>query len=97
MKYSNLEWTIGELINLIESQKINLRPPYQRNFIWSSKDQKLLIDSIRKGYPLPNFFILKNKDNTFEMVDVNPEKPDVPLNKNDAFQKVQKRRVQEKR
>lgn len=46
MKYSNLEWTIGELINLIESQKINLRPPYQRNFIWSSKDQKLLIDSI---------------------------------------------------
>ena len=31
------------------------------------------------------------------MVIVNPEKPDVPLNKNDAFQKVQKRRVQEKR
>ena len=28
---------------------------------------------------------------------VNPEKPYVPLNKNDAFQKVQKRRVQEKR
>ena len=30
-------------------------------------------------------------------IKVNPEKPDVPLNKNDAFQKVQKRRVQEKR
>lgn len=30
-------------------------------------------------------------------LEVNPEKPDVPLNKNDAFQKVQKRRVQEKR
>ena len=29
--------------------------------------------------------------------EVNPEKPDVPINKNDAFQKVQKRRVQEKR
>lgn len=29
--------------------------------------------------------------------DLNPEKPDVPLNKNDAFQKVQKRRVQKKR
>lgn len=69
MKYSNLEWTIGDLLDLIESKSINLRPPYQRNFIWSSKDQKLLIDSIRKGYPLPNFFILKNKDNTYEMVD----------------------------
>ena len=31
------------------------------------------------------------------LTSVNPEKPDVPLNKNDAFQKVQKRRVQEKR
>ena len=28
---------------------------------------------------------------------INPEKPDVPINKNDEFQKVQKRRVQEKR
>lgn len=69
MKYSNLEWTIADLLYLIKTNKINLRPPYQRNFIWSSKDQKLLIDSIRKGYPLPNFFILKNEDNTFEMVD----------------------------
>lgn len=33
----------------------------------------------------------------FVAMAVNPEKPDVPLNKNDAFQKVQKRRVQEKR
>lgn len=31
------------------------------------------------------------------VTNVNPEKPDVPLNKNDAFQKVQKRHVQEKR
>ena len=34
---------------------------------------------------------------TSELRQINPEKPDVPLNKNDAFQKVQKRRVQEKR
>ena len=39
----------------------------------------------RKGYVTP------------KRVGINPEKPDVPLNKNDAFQKVQKRRVQEKR
>lgn len=32
-----------------------------------------------------------------QLQQINPEKPDVPLNKNDAFQKVQKRRVQEKR
>lgn len=40
---------------------------------------------------------LKSLGNNKEALQVNPEKPDVPLNKNDAFQKVQKRRVQEKR
>ena len=43
---------------------------------------------------------LNKKSNTQDVVEqslINPEKPDVPLNKNDAFQKVQKRRVQEKR
>lgn len=34
---------------------------------------------------------------TAHVYQINPEKPDVPLNKNDAFQKVQKRHVQEKR
>lgn len=69
MEYKNKELTIRELISLIESKSINLRPPYQRNFIWTPKDQRLLIDSIYKGYPLPNFFILKNKDGKYEMVD----------------------------
>ena len=36
-------------------------------------------------------------DKTIDIPLINPEKPDVPLNKNDAFQKVQKRHVQEKR
>ena len=38
-----------------------------------------------------------NTERQNEVELVNPEKPDVPLNKNDAFQKVQKRHVQEKR
>ena len=45
------------------------------------------------------YFAWKNKEYNITTLrrNVNPEKPDVPLNKNDAFQKVQKRRVQEKR
>ena len=69
MKYSIKEITISQLIEWIKNDKINLHPPYQRNFIWSSKDQKLLIDSIMKGYPLPNLFIYKKKDGTYDMVD----------------------------
>lgn len=40
---------------------------------------------------------LKNIPEDSSLLQINPEKPDVPLNKNDAFQKVQKRHVQEKR
>lgn len=68
MKYTNIEWTIEYLMQLIDSKSINLQPSYQRNFIWSTKDQKLLIESIHKGYPLPNFFILKENEK-YEMVD----------------------------
>lgn len=39
----------------------------------------------------------EESENFMNSLLVNPEKPDVPLNKNDAFQKVQKRHVQEKR
>ena len=39
---------------------------------------------------------IQTKDINVE-IPLNPEKPYVPLNKNDAFQKVQKRRVQKKR
>ena len=49
------------------------------------------------GLPLSTIHAQKKEIIDDEAPNVNPEKPDVPLNKNDAFQKVQKRRVQEKR
>lgn len=69
MEYTSKILTIEELYEMITHGKIDLRPSYQRNFIWGKKDQQLLIDSILKGYPLPNFFIYKNDSGSFEMVD----------------------------
>ncbi len=69
MKYSFEEITIGELTDWVDNKKIDLNPSYQRNFIWSTKDQSELIDTILKGYPLPNFFIYRKTKSAFEMVD----------------------------
>ena len=69
MKYSINKISISQLIEWIKKDLINLHPPYQRNFIWSSTDQKLLIDSIMKGYPLPTFFVYRKNDGTYDMVD----------------------------
>lgn len=49
------------------------------------------------NYPVEILVINNHSTDHTEEVLINPEKPDVPLNKNDAFQKVQKRHVQEKR
>lgn len=69
MKYRFESTRVGELLNMISNDEIDLTPPYQRNFIWSKTDQVSLIDTIFKGYPLPNIFIYKRPDQKFEMVD----------------------------
>jgi len=69
MKYITQEITIQSLLNLIKSDKLDLNPSYQRNFIWTPKDQSDLIDTILAGYPLPNLFLYDDGYGNFEMVD----------------------------
>ncbi|MFR9246851.1 MAG: hypothetical protein ACLVLB_15195 [Bacteroides thetaiotaomicron] len=61
-----------------------------------SKKWKMPEEAYRQWYKSQEEFTL-GAVQFVNVENVNPEKPDVPLNKNDAFQKVQKRRVQEKR
>jgi hypothetical protein len=69
MDYKLKEFTVKELVELIDLDKVNLNPEYQRNFIWSAGDQNDLIDTIIKGYPLPNFFMYEDDNGNLEMVD----------------------------
>jgi hypothetical protein len=69
MKYSITNWSIKKLYSTFKAKNLDLSPPYQRNFIWSTEDQQVLVDSINRNIPIPNFFILKKADGKFEMVD----------------------------
>jgi hypothetical protein len=69
MKYTNYQLPIEGLIELIEKGGIDLKPPYQRNEVWTKKDQESLIDSILSRFPLPNLFFFKNDSGRLEMVD----------------------------
>ena len=62
MKFKIEIWDIMKLEELYSTHKIELSPPYQRNSIWSLKAQKLLIDTIKRELPLPNFFLQKKGD-----------------------------------
>lgn len=49
--------------------KLNIRPKYQREFVYSEKQQVAVIDSIRKGFPLNVMYWVENEDGTYELLD----------------------------
>lgn len=69
MEYKVYNLPIRDLIKLIEKNEIDLKPAYQRNEVWSKKDQESLIDSILANLPIQNFFFFKNPNGMLEMVD----------------------------
>jgi len=69
MKFEIEIWSVKHLLDLVESDKIDLNPPYQRNPIWSKTTQKNLIQSLKEGSPIPNIFLFKKGEDKFEMVD----------------------------
>ena len=69
MDWSHEEWTLERLYELFEADQINLSPDYQRNPIWTVKAQRCLLDTILRPQPIPNFFVLRVEDGSFEMVD----------------------------
>jgi len=69
MEFKYTTWTIADLIGVYDRNEINLNPSYQRNPIWSSNAQKMLLNTIKNKQPIPNFFIRKLKTRKYEMVD----------------------------
>ncbi len=49
--------------------KLNIRPKYQREFVYDAKKRNAVIDTIRKGFPLNVMYWVKNEDGTYEVLD----------------------------
>lgn len=49
--------------------KLNIRPKYQREFVYDDKKRNAVIDTIRKSFPLNVMYWVKNDDGTFEVLD----------------------------
>ena len=48
---------------------LNIRPKYQREFVYDEKKRNAVLDTIRKGFPLNVMYWVKNEDGTFEVLD----------------------------
>lgn len=51
------------------SGKLNIRPKYQREFIYNDQKRNAVIDTINKGFPLNVMYWVKNEDDTYEVLD----------------------------
>jgi hypothetical protein len=49
--------------------KLNIRPKYQREFVYDDKKRDAVIDTITKEFPLNVMYWVKNEDGTFEVLD----------------------------
>ncbi|MDO4163292.1 MAG: DUF262 domain-containing protein [Bacteroides sp.] len=49
--------------------KLDIRPPYQREFIYKEAQRNAVIDTILKGFPLNVMYWAKRDDGTFEVID----------------------------
>ena len=49
--------------------KLDIRPPYQREFIYKDKQRDAVIDSVTAGFPLNVMYWAVRDDGNFEVID----------------------------
>jgi len=49
--------------------KLDIRPPYQREFVYNDKQRKAVIDTVTKGFPLNVMYWAVRDDGDFEIID----------------------------
>ena len=49
--------------------KLDIRPPYQREFIYKDKQRDAVIETVRQGFPLNVMYWALREDGTFEVID----------------------------
>jgi hypothetical protein len=49
--------------------KLDIRPPYQREFVYGDKERNAVIDTLQKGFPLNVMYWAVNSDETLEVID----------------------------
>lgn len=68
-KTDSYSMSIGELVNLYQSDEIVIRPEYQRLFRWTHGQKVKLIESIILGIPIPSVFVYQDENGIWELVD----------------------------
>ena len=79
MKIEPIEITVSALANGYEDNdengvigyggKLDIRPPYQREFVYGDKERNAVIDTLQKNYPLNVMYWSVRDDGNYEVID----------------------------
>jgi len=79
MKIQQIEVTIGEVAQgYVDNAEdgvvgyggiLNIRPKYQREFVYDDKKRNAVIETIKKGFPLNVMYWVKNDCGDYEVLD----------------------------
>lgn len=70
MKWESYTHPISDIRDWNKNKRLELRPDFQRNEVWSKAAQIMLIDTILKGIPIPKVYIksIMKDGNTYRVV-----------------------------
>lgn len=79
MKITRAKFSIRQIVDGYQNNEengvigcnglLNIRPAYQREFVYKDKQRDAVIDTIRKGFPLNVMYWSRNEDGTYELLD----------------------------
>ena len=67
LRYTVRSREVVDLIGAMRSERLTLRPYFQRNLVWRDAHKRDFIDTIRKGYPFPQIFLARGPINLESM------------------------------
>ena len=67
MELESDKMTIKDILELKKNSMLMVNPEYQRGAVWTENQQRKLIDSVMRGYPLPLIYLHHKKKNVAGM------------------------------
>ena len=64
-----LDISFNELLDMSESQELNISPDYQRLFRWTEGQQSRFIESLLLEMPVPPVFVIEEESGRYQLID----------------------------
>ncbi|KAL3693841.1 hypothetical protein R1sor_007492 [Riccia sorocarpa] len=69
LQINKADFTVSSIVDKIRRGKLDLRPSYQRDYVWDKRTASKLIESVLLNIPLPTMFFHERTQGQLEVVD----------------------------